>query len=431
VGITYKKDLKKSSETKMLPLSAKSNRFLKRFTMDKESVFVLEGSVRSGKTVGSLIAFIYHIIHSGGTQFLITAKTQGVLEKNLILKEHGILYLAYKIFGVEFSYITNAKIPHLKFGDRIVYCVGADNKKSADRLTGLDSDGWYADEINLCPKNFIREAMNRVIASKNIKIIWTLNPDSPTHYIYKDYIDKFELEKPFSGYSYWHFTLEDNPAVTEERRKELETTYKGYDYDRFILGKRVRAEGAIYSIMPHHIVNEPPFMIHRSEIGVDFGGNKSATVFVLVGYDKTYTRACILDEFYDDRNLSVDVVTENLRKFFYRNSMYMFNNFNVYCDSAETLIIRQLRSSIKGHNIVNAKKTKVDERIKLEKMLFNTDRMYILSKCEHTINAFKNAVLGPDGKRLDDGSYEVDCLDATEYCLERHAVEGELIKRIL
>ena len=48
---------------------------------------------------------------------------------------------------------------------------------------------WLATEINLHHENTIKEAFNRTAAAKDRKIYWDLNPDAPTHFIYKDYID--------------------------------------------------------------------------------------------------------------------------------------------------------------------------------------------------------------------------------------------------
>ena len=58
----------------------------------------------------------------------------------------------------------------------------------------------------------------------------------------------------------------------------------------------------------------------------------------------------------------------------------------------------------------------------------NTGKFEIMDHCVETIGALTNAVYDSKGNRLDDGSVNIDCLDALEYCMERHAKEDELMK---
>ena len=43
-----------------------------------------------------------------------------------------------------------------------------------------------------------------------------------------------------------HFTMDDNPSLSEDVRERYKTTYSGVFYKRFILGLWVMAQGAIY-----------------------------------------------------------------------------------------------------------------------------------------------------------------------------------------
>lgn len=53
-------------------------------------------------------------------------------------------------------------------------------------------------------------------------------------------------------------------------------------------------------------------------------------------------------------------------------------------------------------------------------MLQGTGRYKIMAQCKNTIEAFSTAVWNPktDDERLDDGSINIDNLDAQEYCTE-------------
>ena len=72
----------------------------------------------------------------------------------------------------------------------------------------------------------------------------------------------------------------------------------------------------------------------------------------------------------------------------------------------------------------NARKGAILDRIRTYQRLMNVNRYKVLENCEITLQAFKNAIcsdkLDRHGKeiRLDDGSVNIDTLDAQEYSTE-------------
>jgi PBSX family phage terminase large subunit len=111
------------------------------------------------------------------------------------------------------------------------------------RLKGLTAGGWYADEVATHPETFIVEALARTAVSSDRRIFWTLNPTFPSHYIYRNFMDRWEGTP---GYRRFHFTLDDNLAMSKERKDELARQYVGRYKSIYILGLRVAATGAIY-----------------------------------------------------------------------------------------------------------------------------------------------------------------------------------------
>ena len=45
---------------------------------------------------------------------------------------------------------------------------------------------------------------------------------------------------------YLHFTMDDNPSLTQELKNRYKRLYSGTFYDRFVLGKWTASEGVIY-----------------------------------------------------------------------------------------------------------------------------------------------------------------------------------------
>lgn len=211
---------------------------------------VWEGSVRSSKTLTAMIAFLCFVSKSPDQNFIMSGKTLGALERNVIYGDYGLLNVypgsVYK--SVKSSHVI---VLPTAMGEKNLYCFGAGDSASFGQIRGMTVGGWYADEVNLQHQTFVDEAFARTIVSHDRKHFWTLNPDNPHHWIYTDYIDRYDFMSPedkakAGGFHLWHFTLRDNPVLTPEEIERLSLQYHGYAYDRYILGLRCVAEGLIY-----------------------------------------------------------------------------------------------------------------------------------------------------------------------------------------
>ncbi|MCD8366310.1 MAG: PBSX family phage terminase large subunit, partial [Clostridiales bacterium] len=100
----------------------------------------------------------------------------------------------------------------------------------------------------------------------------------------------------------------------------------------------------------------------------------------------------------------------------------------VYADSAEQVLIRGLRTalgkaSMGQTKVVNALKSQITDRIFATTSLTAKQRLrYVQEDCESWKEAVSMAVWNPkkiELERLDDGSSDIDTLDAYEYTFER------------
>lgn len=222
--------------SKLKPLSHKARASIKADGW----MTVWEGAIRSGKTVASILAWLMYLKNSKEKVFFMSGKTYGSLIRNVIEGDFGILAL-----GAPDVKITKDRTGStvLILGDKKVYLFGASDDGAYMRLKGLTAGGWYADEIATHPESFIVEALSRTAVSTDRRIFWTLNPTFPSHYIYSKFLDRWEGSE---GYRRYHFTLDDNLAMTEERKRELANQFSGRYKSIYILGLRVAATGAIY-----------------------------------------------------------------------------------------------------------------------------------------------------------------------------------------
>ena len=222
--------------SRLKPLSPKANASIRADGW----MTVWEGAIRSGKTVASLLAWILYVVRSRENVFFMSGNTFGSLVRNTISGDFGLLNL---FDGAIEMTKDRSGASILRIDNKTIYLFGAHDDADYKRVKGLTAGGWYADEVATHPESFIVEAMARCAVSSDMRMFWTLNPTFPTHYIYQKFLDRWEGTK---GYRRYHFTLDDNLAMTEERKKNLAAQYHGRYRSIYILGLRVAATGAIY-----------------------------------------------------------------------------------------------------------------------------------------------------------------------------------------
>lgn len=232
---------------------------------------VWEGAIRSGKTVCSIIAWMMYVSLSKENVFIMSGNTLGSIIRNVVAGDFGLLAMFKK--AVLTRDISGTTI--IRFGEKTIYLFGAHDDGDYKRLKGLTAGGWYADEVATHPESFIVEALARTAISSDRRIFWTLNPSVPSHYIYRQFLDVWEKQQT-PGYMRFHFTLDDNLAMSPARRKELEAQYTGRYRMMYILGLRCAAEGVIYeSFSRDMIYKEMPDEIGYTEgvkyIACDYG----------------------------------------------------------------------------------------------------------------------------------------------------------------
>ena len=384
---------------------------------------ILEGSVRSGKTWISAVMWGFWVAASPRDgAYLMAGKTLTTLRRNVLEPMCGL-------FGKCFTYSLSKKEARL-FGRR-VYLEGAANAQAESKIRGMTLNGAYCDELSLFPEEFFAMLLSRLSVS-GAKLLATTNPDNPGHWLKRNYLDNSSIDLLDIK-----FTLDDNPYLPPEYVRALKTEYTGVYYDRFILGNWVAAEGRIYEDFSDKCLISPAELKSRlsvsplmtSVVGVDYGGNKSASAFVHTGYDAGFQNVYVLSEHYDKRNMSAESLIAAFSEFIGSEKERFPTLCMACCDSAEQLLIKSFRSAV-NIEVRNAMKKQVATRINMVNRLISSGRLHISTECPHLIEALKTALWDErsihQDVRLDDGSTNIDSLDAFEYSIERF--ERELFR---
>ena len=380
---------------------------------------ILEGSVRSGKTWISLVLWAFWVacMPRDGA-YLMVAKTLTSLRRNVLD------LLTELVGGNNFSYSLSKKEARL-FG-RLVYLEGVNDARAEGKIRGMTLTGAYCDELTLFTEDFFAMLLSR-LSEHGAKLFATTNPDSPNHWLMLKYLkraDELDLLR-------LKFTIDDNDFLDKEYVEQLKREYTGVFFERFVLGKWAVAEGLIYPLFANtperFIIDAAPEGITHAVIGVDFGGSKSAHAFALVGFTKDM-RVVLLDEYYHVNKDAGKLSPEQLERAFVdfvRRAKERYKVYTAYCDSAEQTLIKGLAIAATrerlGIEVKNARKRPINDRIAFYSSLMAQDRFNVVKSCTATTDALKTAMYDAkklEDTRLDDGTTNIDSLDALEYCTE-------------
>ncbi|WP_441251186.1 PBSX family phage terminase large subunit [Kitasatospora sp. McL0602] len=239
-----------------------------------------EGSVRSGKTVASLLRWLGYVADAPrGGELVMVGRTRDSINRNIFgpLQNPDLLGpLARQV------HYTNGA-PTAQIMGQTVHVLGANDAQAEPKVRGMTCAGAYADEVTTLPEKFFDQLVARC-SVPGAKIFATTNPDNPAHWFRKKYL----LRPAATRLRSWHFTLDDNPSLDPEYAAALKSTYTGLFYRRNILGEWVQAEGSIYDMWnpDEHVVDKLPPMQRLLSSGIDYGTvNPFAGLLLGLGID--------------------------------------------------------------------------------------------------------------------------------------------------
>ena len=387
---------------------------------------IADGAIRSGKSVAMSLSFvIWAMSEFEACNFAMCGKTIGSFRRNVLfwLK----LMLRSRGYSVSEQRTENLVVVRRGNLENYFYVFGGKDERSQDLIQGITLAGVFFDEVALMPESFVNQATGR--CSVDGSNFWfNCNPGSPAHWFKTGWIDKRADKRLL----YLHFTMDDNLSLSEAVKERYRGMYTGVFFKRYILGEWKSADGVIYRQFAddpeRFILDEVPADIIIGTMGLDFGGNGSAHAGCLVGITRGYRSIVILDEYYRKEVIDPGTLTDDVCGFVQR-SQAQCRATSIWCDSAETTLIKGIRTEVFARHIPvevrNARKGEIIDRIRLCDMLMSQGRFFIMRRCRHTIAALSEAVWDSKSptrdRRLDDGSTNIDSLDALEYALEPHA----------
>lgn len=425
--------------------SSKHRKYIRKAV--RSSFCVAEGAVRAGKTIDHCLIAAHYLERCPDKFHLATGSTIGNAKLNIgVCNGFGLenLFRGRCHWG---KYRDNeALFIQTQTGEKIVIFVGGGKADSYKRILGNSYGMWIATEVNEhydCDDSrtsFLKVAMARQAAAQEPLTLWDLNPSSPKHRIYTEYIDRYR-DEGLRGYLYEHFTIHDNATLTDAQRDAFIAKYRPDSvwYRRDILGQRVIAEGLIYQAFADHpeawVVSEEDFRkkywdeFHKRwkfryvNLGVDYGGNGSAHAFVAIAVTEDWHVIVLETKRLPAKGMTVEVLTKHFLAFGQSIRDRYGPISAAYCDSAEQTIIATFRQA-SPWPVVNAVKGQIIDRIRFTELAMTAGFLtYLEGTCDSLVTAWSECVWDPNEPgewvRLDNGTTDIDSNDAWEYSVER------------
>lgn len=379
---------------------------------------LLYGSVSSGKTWISLVQWALFVASCDPNEgLLMVGRTLTTLKRNC-------LNLLEELAGERyFRYSLSQKQAEL-YG-RTIWLEGANDERSEAKIRGLTLKGAYVDELTLVPSDFYFMLLSRLRRS-GAKLFATTNPDGPEHYVNREIILNDEIDRQAVK-----FLIDDNCFLEPDYVAAVKKEYSGVFYDRFIRGEFVRAEGLTFPDFAgdpgRWILDRVPEDLRYVTYGVDFGGNKSKTVFIACGIRKGGAGVIVLDAYrVDGDGITPDRVEREFVAFVKRTAARFPSLRQTYAFTDEPqYLCNGLARAVRGAGlpltVTLAKKEEIKTRIYAKSKLMATGRWAILKGCPLVGYATANQVW--DAKKSEDVRLDVepavnDVADAEEYSWE-------------
>lgn len=209
----------------------------------RRDAIICDGAVRSGKTFCMSLSFvIWSFYENSGSDFALCGKTISSLRRNMITPVIPLLNSLG--FVCEEKLSRNVLIVSYGGVKNRFYLFGGKDESSASLIQGMTLSGVLFDEVALMPRSFVEQALARCSVA-NSRFWFNCNPEHPEHWFYLEWIKKAKSKNAL----HLHFTMDDNPSLSERVKRRYENLYSGVFYERFVLGKWVAVFGAVYPFM--------------------------------------------------------------------------------------------------------------------------------------------------------------------------------------
>ena len=399
-----------------MELTKKQTEVIECVALENPVITVLSGAKRAGKTFILILIFLSKIAErkGQGVEYIIGGATQASIRRNVLNDIERLLGKELKI----------AKDNSVKIFGNKVYILDGSKSDSWKKARGFTAYSALLNEGTSLNDTFVKECISRC-SGEGARIYIDTNPENPTHFIKKDYINKSgdRLDNGQLNIKSFHFTLFDNDKLSKEYIDSIiKSTPIGMFADRDIYGKWVSAQGVIYSMWSDeaNIIkknNLKDYNFIRYFCGVDWGFKHYGVINL---FGKTDTGEVILIKEYAETGKHIDYWINIAKKI-----KDEYGDIFFYADSARPEYVEAFQ--VAGIKCINAKKS-VMQGISYMANLIHNRKLLIVDEDTKLIKEEVYNYVWKDG--VDEPIKEMDdSLDCSRYALLTDAYyNGEYIE---
>lgn len=402
-----------------MQLTSKQNKYIRNATHRWN---IKTGAVRSGKsyvdTAYTIPARIRERIGKPGLTVIFGVSRDAI--------ERNVLQPMREIYGSGLvGTINNRNMARVCGED--TYCLGAEKVSQVAKVQGSSIKYAYGDEVAKWNREVFEMLKSRLDKPYSC-FDGACNPENPTHWL-KEFIDS-DIDIYVQKYEIF-----DNIYLPKEYVENLCKEYEGtVYYDRLIKGMWKRAEGAIYRAFaddPDRFVRSANRQdIKEIRIGIDFGGNGSGHSFVATAILWNGIVQPVMSRKHMKKDFPQGIDANKLSELFLQFVADVIEKYGkpryAFWDNAETVLGQSIENACREEFpsliVLPAQKKKINDRINYTVRLMGSGRFFITPDCMTLQKALQDAVYNSkvlQEERLDDGSTDIDTLDAFEYTIER------------
>lgn len=376
------------------------------------------GSVRCGKTVGSVFKFLLDAEFCPDSKIYIVGHTFDTAYRNVIrlIMESNELDI--------FRPFCNWSGKKLYFRDKTITVLGAKDEGAIGNFQGDTHSLTYCDEITLYPESII-DMIDTRLSCAHSKAHATMNPSFPTHKV-KQWIDK--AAEGDENYYALHFTLDDNPYVPEDYKLRIRSSLSGIFYKRNYLGIWCLAEGAIFDFFDRkiHVCRKPPCAAEYYISAIDYGAaNPFCCLLIGVSTGKntqTGKKLWVEQEYYWDPAVTQRSKTNSEFARDVAEFLEVYNVTHLYIDPSAAAFKTELRRH--GLHPIDAN-NEVFDGIQITTSEMQKGNLEIMHTCKNLIKEIETYVW--DKRKAERGDDEPvkradHAVDALRYAIASHKV---------
>ena len=359
---------------------------------------ICDGAVRSGKTSVLALSFVLWAMERfQGASFAICGQTVGAARRNIIdpMREtlSGLFTLRERR-SEGYLEISGGGVSN-RF-----YLFGGKDEGSAGLIQGMTLAGVLLDEVALMPRSFVEQALARC-SVEDARFWFSCNPQGPGHWFYREWICKAAERKALR----LHFTMADNPSLSEQVRERYRALYSGVFYQRYVLGEWVAAQGLVYEgFGEKNLTATLPEQFEAHWISCDYGTRNPCSMGLWGKKDGVWYR--IREYYHDGRKNGMRTDEEYYQALCELAGDWPVNR--VVVDPSAASFIQCIRSH--GRFTVRPARNKVLPGIRHVTQMLSEGKLVVWEGCRDSIREFGEYrwMDGPEDQPVKENDHAMD-----------------------